>query len=513
MAIEREQAILLHPADDVVVAKEPIEANTQIRVAGASIQVRQSVRAGHKIALRQIADGSPVRRYGQIIGYASARIEAGEHVHVHNLEVGSGTRSYEPGVDARPVDFYPAEERRFFDGFARADGRAGTRNYVAIISTVNCSASVSRFARERFAQVSRDFPNVDGVITLTHASGCGQVLDGDDHRALERVLAGYARHPNVAAYVVVGLGCEVNQAPAMVERHKLSLANFASESPPVITIQQAGGVRKAIEATEAAVSRLLPRANEARRTKQPLSSLIVATNCGGSDGNSGITANPALGWAIDELVRHGGTGVLAETTEIYGAEHLLVRRARNEAVARKLLARIEWWKGHLAAHGAEMNNNPAPGNKAGGLTTVIEKSLGGIAKAGTTPLNDVFEYAEPITSTGFVYMDTPGHDPVSVTGLVAGGANLVCFTTGQGSVFGGKPVPSIKLATNTPLYLRMSEDMDIDCGVILHGTSVEDVGRRIFDEIVRVASGHKTKSELSGVGEAEFVPWMLGPVL
>jgi altronate hydrolase len=307
--MEREQAILLHPADDVVVAKEPIQASALIRVAGTSLQVSQNIRAGHKIARRRVESGSPVRRYGQIIGYATAPIEPGEHVHVHNLEVGSGTRSYEPGVDARPVEFYPPDRQRSFEGFARSDGRVGTRNYVAILSTVNCSASVSQFARERFAQVHRDFPNVDGVIALTHASGCGQVLDGEGHRTLERVLAGYARHPNVAAYVVVGLGCEVNQAPAMVERHKLSLANFGRESPPVITIQQAGGVRKAIEATEAAVARLLPRANEARRAKQPLSSLVVATNCGGSDGNSGITANPALGWAIDELIRHGGTGL------------------------------------------------------------------------------------------------------------------------------------------------------------------------------------------------------------
>jgi altronate hydrolase len=299
----------------------------------------------------------------------------------------------------------------------------------------------------------------------------------------------------------------------MIERHKLSLSNFAGEAPPVITIQQAGGVRKAVEAAQASVARLLPRANEARRTKQPLSALVVATNCGGSDGNSGITANPALGWAIDELVRHGGTGVLAETTEIYGAEHLLVRRAKSKAVADKLLARIAWWQSHLARHGAQMDNNPAPGNKAGGLTTVLEKSLGGIAKAGTTPLNAVFEYAERINERGFVYMDTPGHDPVSVTGLVAGGANIVCFTTGRGSVLGGKPTPVIKLASNTPLYQHMQDDMDIDCGVILDGTPVADVGRHIFEEIIQVASGDRTKSELNGLGEAEFVPWMLGPVL
>lgn len=511
--MEREKAILLHPADDVLIAKDDLARGADIVAAGATLQLRQNVGAGHKIARHPLSAGSPVRRYGQVIGYATSDIEVGEHVHVHNLEVGDGARGYEPAADARPITLYSPERQRHFHGFARPDGRVGTRNYVAILSTVNCSASVSQFARERLGEVARDFPNVDGVIALTHSSGCGQVLGGDDHRVLERVLAGYARHPNVAAYVVVGLGCEVNQAPTLVERHRLSLSNLGAHSPPVITIQQAGGVRKAVEASVEAVARLLPRANDARRTKQPASELMVATNCGGSDGNSGITANPALGWAIDELVRNGGTGLLAETTEIYGAEHLLVRRAQSEAVAQKLLARIAWWKAHLAAHGADMNNNPAPGNKAGGLTTVLEKALGGIAKAGTTPLNDVFEYAERVTSKGFVYMDTPGHDPVSITGLVAGGANVVCFTTGRGSVLGCKPTPALKLASNTPLFRRMEDDMDIDCGVILDGTSVADVGRRIFEEILRVASGHKTKSELNGLGEAEFVPWMLGPVL
>jgi altronate hydrolase len=325
------------------------------------------------------------------------------------------------------------------------------------------------------------------------------------------VLAGYARHPNVAAYVLIGLGCEVNQAPPLVERHRLSL--LGAERPPIITIQEEGGVRKAVEAAVAKIEGLLPRANEARRSRQPVSSLVLATNCGGSDGNSGITANPALGWALDELVRYGGTGVLAETTEIHGAEHLLVRRARSEAVADKLLSRVAWWQEHLAARGGDMGHNPAPGNKVGGLTTISEKSLGGIAKGGTTPLMDVFEYGEPITTKGFVFMDTPGHDPVSITGLVAGGANVICFTTGRGSVLGCKPTPSIKLASNTALFRRMEDDMDLDCGVILDGTSVEAMGRRIFEEIVLVASGKSSKSELSGVGEEEFAPWMLGPVL
>jgi altronate hydrolase len=513
LAPDADPVLLLHPADDVLIAKRSLTEGTRVRAAGIEVEVREDVPAGHKVARRALAKGAAVRRYGQIIGFATAPIESGEHVHMHNLAVGERHQTYEVGVDVRPVQMVPPERMRFFDGFRRPDGRVGTRNYVAILSTVNCSASVSQFVRERFRDVSRDYPNVDGVIALTHKSGCGQVMGGEDHRLLQRVLAGYARHPNVAAYVVIGLGCEVNQASALVERHKLSLVDRPGERPPVITIQEAGGVRKAVEAATKAVAELLPFANEARRAREPISELVLATNCGGSDGNSGITANPALGFAVDELVRHGGTGVLAETPEIYGAEQLLVRRAVDKRVADKLLSRFEWWHRHLAARGGEMDNNPAPGNKLGGLTTVFEKSLGGVAKGGTTPLMDVFEYGESITTKGFVFMDTPGHDPVSITGLVAGGANVICFTTGRGSVLGCKPAPSIKLATNSAVYRRMEDDMDIDCGVILGGTPLSEVGYQIFEEVIAVASGKKTKSEIEGVGEEEFAPWMLGPVL
>ena len=503
----REKALLLHPDDDVVVAKAPVPAGTVLELDGGQrIEVRCDIRPGHKIARRDRATGEAVRRYGQVIGFATQPIARGEHVHTHNLAVGELHRAYEVGVDVRPVAYYPPEQMRHFDGFKRADGRVGTRNYVAVISTVNCSASVCQMIRERFRDVSRDFPHVDGVIAITHKSGCGTKLFGEDHEALMRVLGGYARHPNVAAYVLIGLGCEVNQTVPLIERQRLG-------RPRVLSIQEIGGVRKTVEAGIRAVEALLPVANEARRTRQPISELVLATNCGGSDGNSGITANPALGWAVDELVRYGGTGVLAETSEIYGAEHLLIRRAVDEGVAKKLVDRFKWWEHYCRVLGAEMDNNPAPGNKAGGLTTVFEKSLGGVTKGGTTPLTDVFLYAEPITTRGFVFMDTPGHDPVSVTGLVAGGANIVAFTTGRGSVFGCKPVPSIKLATNSIVYRQMEEDMDINCGVILEGTPLETVGRQIFEEVVQVASGKRTKSEAQGIGEEEFAPWVIGPVL
>jgi len=526
----------LDPRDDVVIAKHKLAAGTRVETEEGLVALGESIAAGHKVAVRRREIGEPVRRYGEVIGVATRGIAPGEHVHVHNLraEMGEGKEAEEKktgtgaGVDGvqaldgvhggprseakcRGREETAPEAMRYFEGYLRGDGRVGTRNYLAILSTVNCSAGVSHFVRDRLGDVTREYPHVDGVIALTHKGGCGQVAGGDDHRTLEKVLAGYARHPNIAAYVVIGLGCEVAQAGPLVERHRLSL--LSGSGPPIIGIQQQGGTRKAVEAAVAAIARLLPEANRARRTKRPASDLILATNCGGSDGYSGITANPALGVAVDRLVRLGGTGVLGETTEIFGAEHLLVRRAKSPEVAQKLLDRVAWWRAYLRAHGVDASSNPSPGNLSGGITTIAEKSLGGIAKAGTSPLVDVVEYAEPIAEKGFVYMDTPGYDPVSVTGLVAGGANLVCFTTGRGSVFGGKPVPSLKLASNSALYRHMEDDMDIDCGVILDGASTEEVGHRIFEEVLAVASGKKTKSEQLGMGEAEFAPWVRGPTL
>jgi altronate hydrolase len=508
-----ERAVVLKAEDDVAIAKKEIGAGTVLEDGAVRIEVRRDIRPGHKVARRAVRRGAPVRRYGQVIGFATADIAVGDHVHSHNLDIGElGPDRYQVGVDVTPVASYPPDEMRFFDGFKREDGRVGTRNYVAIVSTVNCSASVSQLVKDRFRDVQRDYPNVDGVLAITHKSGCGTKLYGEDHLALQRVLAGYAKHPNVAAYILVGLGCEVNQAAVMVERQKMAVPGHPERRPTIITIQETGGIRKTVERAVAEVAAVLPAADAARRTRQPVSEIVLALNCGGSDGNSGITANPALGWAVDEVVRYGGTGVLAETPEIYGAEHLLVRRAIDEGVAKKLLDRYAWWEWYCRGIEA-MDNNPAPGNKAGGITTVYEKSLGGVTKGGTTPLMDVFCYGEPIATRGFVFMDTPGHDPVSITGLVAGGCNVICFTTGRGSVLGCKPAPAIKLATNSIVYRHMEEDMDIDCGVVLDGVPLGDVGRRIFEEIVAVASGKRSKSELAGVGEEEFAPWIIGPVM
>lgn len=512
-----EATLRLHPDDDVVIAKLRLAAGTTVETDAGPVALAAAVPAGHKVAIRARAVGDTVRRYGQVIGFATARIEPGDHVHRHNLEPGVLDLRFEVAVDGEPTRYRTAAELRTFDGYLRPDGRVGTRNYLLVVATVNCSATVVRMVGDRFRDVGRDYPSVDGVVAISHRTGCGLVANGDDHRILQRVIAGYAGHPNVGATVLVSLGCEDNQ-PEPIVQLALSApprapAHDGIDRPVVVTIQREGGTRKAVEAAAGEIARLLPRVDAARRTRRPAADLVVGTNCGGSDGYSGITANPSLGWAMDEVVRHGGTALLAETTEVHGAEQLLVRRARSEAVARKLLDRIDWWEAYLARHGARMDHNPSPGNVAGGITTVYEKALGGIAKAGTTQLVDVVDYAERIKEKGLVFMDTPGFDPVSVTGLVAGGANLICFTTGRGSVFGCKPTPSIKLATSSALYRHMAEDMDLDCGTILDGASIEEVGRQVFDEILAVASGKRTKSELLGVGSEEFAPWQPGPTL
>ncbi len=400
-------------------------------------------------------------------------------------------------------------------GYDRGDGRYGTRNYIALISTVNCSASTSKYISERFraTDLLRQYPNVDGVVAITHKAGCAMQYGGADHEQLDRTLAGFARHSNVAAYILVGLGCETGEAIHLIEHQGLLQLNGSRKKPLVLSIQECGGIRKTVDAGVRAIAELLPQVNDVKRTRLSADKILLGTNCGGSDGNSGVTANPAVGVASDLLVAQGGTSILGETPEIYGAEHLLTRRAVSRAVGEKLVARIKWWEWYTGIFGTEINNNPSPGNKEGGLTTIYEKSLGAIAKGGSTALVDVVGYAEPVKAKGFVVMDTPGYDPVSMTGIVAGGANVLVFTTGRGSVFGCKPAPSIKVATNTPMYHHMIDDMDINAGAILDGTPVEEVGRQIFEEVLAVAGGQKTKSEINGVGEEEFAPWAIGPTL
>ncbi|HVA45000.1 MAG TPA: altronate dehydratase family protein [Pirellulales bacterium] len=510
--------VLLHPDDNVCVATRNLEGGSEVTAGGRTVRLTGAVRLGHKIALVPIAKGGRVYRYGQTIGFATEAIEPGDWVHTHNVEAGAFSRDYEYATEV-PPDPAPIEDHTF-QGYRRADGRAGTRNYIAIISNVNCSASVSKYVAQRFDHgLLKDFPNVDGILPLTHKGGCGMQYGGEDHQQLARTMAGFAKHPNVGGYLLIGLGCETASLPYLVETTGLvQIAGVGSNGvgrklPPVLTLQECGGTAKTIEAAHREIMKMLPDVDDVRRETIPASEIVLGLNCGGSDGNSGITANPALGVASDLLVAAGGTAVLAETSEVYGAEHLLTRRARTRAIGEKLAERIRWWERYAEMFGAELNNNPSQGNKEGGLTTIYEKSLGAVTKAGSTALAGVYLYGEQVTGKGFVFMDTPGFDPVSVTGLVAGGCNVIAFTTGRGSCFGCKPSPSIKIATNTPMYERMIGDMDIDAGMILDGTPVEQVGRRIFEYVLEVASGSKTKSELLGVGEEEFAPWSIGPTL
>ncbi|HKU87081.1 MAG TPA: altronate dehydratase family protein [Casimicrobiaceae bacterium] len=503
--------VRLHPADDVVIARQQLVGGTKL--LDEDVVVAGLVPPGHKVATRAIAAGAPVRRYNQIIGFASRAIAPGDHVHLHNLAMGAFDRDYAFGVDARPTDYVvPAAT---FEGIVRRGGpnagKVATRNYVGILSTVNCSATVARgiadhFTRERLAA----YPNVDGVVALTHGSGCGMDTHGEGMQILRRTLGGYAKHANFAGVLIVGLGCEANQISALLGAQALA------EGPLLRTfsIQDTGGTAKTIARGLAMIDEMLPHANDVARESVSASHITVGLQCGGSDGYSGITANPALGAAVDLLVRNGGTAILSETPEIYGAEHLLTRRAVSRAIGEKLVARIRWWEDYTARERGEMNNNPSPGNKAGGLTTILEKSLGAVAKGGTTNLVEVYEYAEPVTAKGFVYMDTPGYDPVSATGQVAGGANMIVFTTGRGSAYGCAPSPSLKLATNTALWQRQEEDIDLNCGEIVDGgAAVAQVGERLFRLILDTASGKRSKSEMHGYGQNEFVPWYVGAVM
>jgi altronate hydrolase len=514
-------AVHLRPNDNIAVAARSIAPGTEVRIDGRTVTLPGPVRMGHKFAVQPIQEGDPVLKYGQIIGFAARNIAAGEHVHVHNVKLGKFDRDY-AYCSETPAPLPPPADYRTFMGYDRGPGRRehlryGTRNYIAVISTVNCSAATSKYVAERVRAlgVLNKYPNVDGIVPIVHKHGCAMAYDGTDHKQLDRTLAGFARHPNVGAYILIGLGCETGQAMHLVEGEHLELITLggAKKKPLVLTIQESGGIAKTVEAGVKAVIDLLPVVSEYKRVQLPAKHIILGTNCGGSDGNSGVTANPALGVASDLIVQQGGTSILGETPEIYGAEHLLTRRAVSRKVGEKLVERIKWWEWYTGIFGVEINNNPSVGNKEGGLTTIYEKSLGAIAKAGSTAMVDVVNYAEPVESKGMVVMDTPGYDPVSMTGIVAGGANVLVFTTGRGSVFGCKPAPSIKVATNTPLYNHMLGDMDINAGKVLEGVPVEEVGREIFEKILSVASGEKTKSELNGVGEEEFAPWGVGPTL
>jgi altronate hydrolase len=497
-------AIRLHPADNVAVAVRKLAAATGLP---DNVATCETIPSGHKVAIAPIAPGEAVRKYGQVIGVATQAIAAGAHVHVQNL-VMSEQRA---AADVR--EGWKRNERpRSFRGYRRKDGRVGVRNYIGVLTSVNCSATVARHIAEAAEKTGLldGFDNVDGIVPITHTSGCGMAGQGEGFDLLRRTLWGTAANPNFGAILLVGLGCEVLQ----IARLKADYGIASNPEFSSFTIQDIGGTRRAITEGLDRLRSLLPQVNEDNRTEIPASELLVGLQCGGSDAWSGVTSNPALGNASDRLVSLGGTVILSETPEIYGAEHLLYARARSPEVSAKLRARLDWWERYTKINGADMNNNPSPGNKAGGLTTILEKSLGAVAKAGTSPLNDVIEYAQPVTERGLVFMDSPGFDPCSVTGQVASGATMVAFTTGRGSAYGCKPAPSIKLASNSDTYARMKDDMDVDCGTIATGEeSIEQKGEEIIDYLLEVASGRRSKSEELGYGGAEFVPWHIGAVM
>ena len=501
--------IRLHEADNVVIARANVEIGTKL---GNGLTCRSQVPSGHKISTRAIRQGEPILKYNVTIGFAATDIAPGTFVHSHNMEFREFDRDYAYAQEYRPVQYIPDAERATFMGIVRANGQVATRNYIGVLSTVNCSATVVHKVAEYFTpERLAEFPNVDGVVAFAHATGCGMEMTGEPMDLLRRTMAGYALHANLAAALVIGLGCERNQVSKLFKEQSLE----ASSRLRSFVMQDEGGTTKTIAAGVAAVKEMLPEANRVTRTRVPASHIMVGLQCGGSDGFSSITANPALGAAMDILVRHGGTAILSETPEIYGVEHTLTRRARSREVGEKLIERIRWWKDeYTVGRDTQINGNVSPGNQTGGLANIFEKSLGSSMKGGTGPLMEVYRYAEPVTQNGLVFMDTPGFDPCSATGQIAGGANVIMFTTGRGSVFGCKPAPSIKLATNTPMYKRMEDDMDVNCGTILDGEeTVQQCGQRIFDLMLKTASGQPTKSESFDFGGAEFAPWVLGATM
>ena len=495
--------IHLHPTDNVAVARVALPAGTELRVDGLPVTVREPIPVGHKVALWDIAPGETVERYGQIIGRAKDEIFAGAHVHTQNLAYEELALHYEFPETEAPVPVRAADP--VFQGYAREDGRAGTRNYIAVVAASNCAAHAAELIARSYEGESLP-PNVDGVVAFPHGEGCGHAF-GPDVDQLRRTLGGVLMHPNVSAALILGLGCEVNQID-----HYLGSGAPRTDRLVGMTIQTSGGTPGTLAAARREIARFFEKASAEQRVAIPASKIVLGLNCGGSDSFSGITANPALGVCSDLLAEIGATSVLAETPEIFGAEHLLVRRARNREIAEKLLGCIARYKKYLSRFEGSFDDNPSPGNKEGGLSNILEKSLGAVAKGGTRPLIDVYEFAERITSPGFCFMNTPGYDPVSLTGLAAGGCNLIAFTTGRGSAIGFPTLPVLKIATNTHTFRAMPENMDINAGTIADGeATVQQIGRQIFDALLDVASGRRTCAER--LGHKEFVPWRIGPVM
>ncbi|KGH08239.1 galactarate dehydratase [Comamonas thiooxydans] len=505
-AVLKNPFIRLDPLDNVVVARMEVPEGTP--VVSESITTLQRVPSGHKMAARFIAKGEAVLKYNTVIGFAAEDLPAGTWMHSHNIQFGDLTKDYRHGLDYVPTKLLPSHERATFQGIVRADGRVATRNYLGVFIVSHAAATVARHITKFFDEDELgNFGNVDGVVPYIHEQGSGMERSGEPMQVLRRTIGGYIHHPNTAGALVIALGVDHNELEAFLEDQGLQRGPLLQ----TLVIQEVGGTKKAIAAGIEMVRSMLPLANQVLREPVSAEHIMVGMQCGGSDGFSGLSANPALGAAMEILIRNGGTAILSETSEIYGVEHTLTARAVTPEVGKKLVARIDWWLKYNEGRDTQINGQVSPGNNAGGLANVLEKSLGGAKKGGNAPLMEVYEYAQPVVQHGLVFMDTPGYDPVSATGQIAGGANLVCFTTGRGSCFGSVPAPTIKLASNTPMYARMANDMDINCGPVIDGeVTIEEMGQRIFQQILDHASGTKTKSEALGVGLNEFVPWPLG---
>jgi altronate hydrolase len=501
-------AIVVNPDDNVaVVKKQTPDGLTLILSNKEFVTVPISVPPGHRFATRDIPAHEFVRQYGQPIG-TSMGIEKGEWItHENMTDEVPVVRNLPDDLHTPAPDYFPTSDLETFFGFRRPDGRVGTRNFLLIVPTSMCASheatQISMMAE--FMHYSRErYPNVDGVVAIPHNKGCG-CQDGSTLDVMMRTLSNYADHPNVGGVVLIDLGCEKTNL-SFVEKYLTKRERPIQKPVFKIGIQDVGGTQEAIEIGLREVEKMLPEINKCVREEFPISELVLGVKCGSSDGFSGISANPALGYCSDLLVRSGGTVLLTEVPEFCGAEHILANRAKDSATGRKIYAMVDWYKEYASKFGAVLNQNPSTGNKAGGLLNITIKSLGAIVKAGTTRIEDCIEYAETPKVRGINLMQGPGYDQESTPGLVASGATVVVFTTGNGTTIGNAITPVIKLASNNRIFEKMSRDLDISAGNVIDGTeSIQDVGGRLFEHVRDVASGEiRTKAEILKHREFQF---------
>jgi altronate hydrolase len=485
-------AIIVDPSDNLAVVKGPTAPGLEMALpSGRRIRLRAAVPAGHRFATRDIDAGEFVLQYGQPIG-TSLGIREGDLISHDNMtDDVPVVRDLPEDLRTPPPVYIPERERATFRGFRRRDGRVGTRNFVLIVPTSMCAsheaqqislmAEFLHYSRERYA-------NVDGVVAIPHNKGCG-CQDGSTIDVMLRTLSNYADHPNVGGVVLMDLGCEKTNLER-VEKYLLNREKAFDKPVAKIGIQEVGGTQAAIERGLREVELMLPEVNRAVREEVSVSELVMGVKCGGSDGFSGISANPSLGRAADTLVRSGGTVLITEVPEFCGAEHIIARRAKDAATGRDVYRVIDWYKDYASKFGAVLNQNPSPGNVAGGLLNITIKSLGAMSKAGTTRVEGVVDYAETPKARGLHLMQGPGYDQESTPGLVAAGATVVVFTTGRGTTIGNAIAPVVKLASNSAVFERMSRDIDLSAGGVIDGTeTIDEVGARVFEHVRRVASG------------------------